>query len=248
MATGQNEIRPPDAPSASKHLTSRQYDPESSARTNQSPHRPFANAQRDSKTARIKTAAEAGPGERQLTREDIETDLFHALEPMYGPTIARQVAMNHSVQSQQPPSRLLSPAILCAPDTGVPSMTSQMATKGNLTPVGPEEGRGSRMPSMTSNMTVKGSPNPRPQDLEPEHVMSPYTASSVSTTPSNVKHIVAESKFHDETLCQLLDAARLNLIGEEAKKALNRAARARVIELRDMRAHGGVCYFVDTPS
>jgi hypothetical protein len=37
-----------------------------------------------------------------------------------------------------------------------------------------------------------------------------------------------------------LDAARLNLIGEEAKKALNRAARARVIELRDLRAAAGV--------
>jgi hypothetical protein len=51
-----------------------------------------------------------------------------------------------------------------------------------------------------------------------------------------VKKIVAESKFHDDTLCQLLDAARLNLIGGEAKKALNRAARARVVELKDIRA------------
>jgi hypothetical protein len=36
-----------------------------------------------------------------------------------------------------------------------------------------------------------------------------------------VKNLVADSKFHDDVLCQLLDAARLNLIGEEAKKALN---------------------------
>jgi hypothetical protein len=35
-----------------------------------------------------------------------------------------------------------------------------------------------------------------------------------------------------------LDAARLNLIGGEAKKALNRAARARVVELKDIKAHG----------
>jgi hypothetical protein len=56
------------------------------------------------------------------------------------------------------------------------------------------------------------------------------------TTVSNVKKIVAESRFHDDTLCQLLDAARLNLIGGEAKKALNRAARARVVELKDLKA------------
>lgn len=33
-----------------------------------------------------------------------------------------------------------------------------------------------------------------------------------------------------------MDAARLNLIGGEAKKALNRAARARVVELKDIKA------------
>ncbi|RXK38177.1 hypothetical protein M231_04551 [Tremella mesenterica] len=67
---------------------------------------------------------------------------------------------------------------------------------------------------------------------------SPYAPSVAPTTTSNVHRLVAESKFHDETLCQLLDAARLNLIGDEAKKALNRAARARVIELKDMRVRG----------
>ena len=61
-------------------------------------------------------------------------------------------------------------------------------------------------------------------------------ASIAPTTVSNVKKIVADSRFHDETLCQLLDAARLNLIGGEAKKALNRAARARVVELKDIKA------------
>lgn len=64
--------------------------------------------------------------------------------------------------------------------------------------------------------------------------------SHVSTTASNVKRLASDSKFHDETLCQLLEAARLNLIGGEAKRALNRAARARVIELRDMRKHADV--------
>jgi hypothetical protein len=58
------------------------------------------------------------------------------------------------------------------------------------------------------------------------------------TTASNVKKLVAESKYHDETLCQLLDAAQLNLIGKEAKRALNRAARTRITELKELRAHG----------
>ncbi|WVR08956.1 hypothetical protein IAU60_006015 [Kwoniella sp. DSM 27419] len=56
-----------------------------------------------------------------------------------------------------------------------------------------------------------------------------------ATSVSNVNQLVADSKFHDETLCQLLDGARLNLIGDQAKKALQRAARARIIELRDLR-------------
>ena len=55
------------------------------------------------------------------------------------------------------------------------------------------------------------------------------------TTASNIKRLVSNSGVHDEQLCQLLDAAKLNLIGSEAKKALQRAARARVIELRDAR-------------
>jgi len=50
-----------------------------------------------------------------------------------------------------------------------------------------------------------------------------------------VPQMVQRSTFHDETLCQLLDASRLNLLGEEAKKALMRAARARVVELKDIR-------------
>ncbi|KAL7421133.1 hypothetical protein Q5752_004018 [Cryptotrichosporon argae] len=58
------------------------------------------------------------------------------------------------------------------------------------------------------------------------------------TTATNVNKIVADSSFHDETLCQLLDAARLNLIGDAAKKALMRAARARVVELKDLKDQG----------
>lgn len=65
-------------------------------------------------------------------------------------------------------------------------------------------------------------------------------ASFAPTTTSNVKQLVADSRFHDDTLCQLLDAARLNLIGGEAKKALNRAARTRVSELKDMKARGEI--------
>lgn len=58
------------------------------------------------------------------------------------------------------------------------------------------------------------------------------------TTASNVKKLVAASKYHDETLCQLLDAAQLNLIGKEAKRALNRAARTRITELKELRTQG----------
>lgn len=60
------------------------------------------------------------------------------------------------------------------------------------------------------------------------------------TSASNVKKLVQNSSFHDETLCELLEAARLNLIGPEAKKALQRAARARVIELKDIKEKGAV--------
>ncbi|KAK4685503.1 MFS transporter, UMF1 family, partial [Tremellales sp. Uapishka_1] len=66
----------------------------------------------------------------------------------------------------------------------------------------------------------------------------PRPVSFAPTTASNVAQMVADSRYHDEALCQLLDAARLNLIGEEAKKALRRAAKARVIELRDLREQG----------
>ena len=77
--------------------------------------------------------------------------------------------------------------------------------------------------------------------LQPRPIVSDVAslAESVApTTATHVKRLVNDSKFHDEVLCQLLDAARLNLIGSEAKKALNRAAKARVAELRDLRGKG----------
>ncbi|ODO06026.1 hypothetical protein L198_01254 [Cryptococcus wingfieldii CBS 7118] len=74
-----------------------------------------------------------------------------------------------------------------------------------------------------------------------ESLLSPtlsQPSSLPSTTLSNVKRLIDSSRYHDETLCQLLDAARLNLIGGEAKKALQRAARARVVELKELRERG----------
>lgn len=82
-----------------------------------------------------------------------------------------------------------------------------------------------------SNSPSHHQPRPSSDAISVAHSIAP-------TTVSNVKKIVADSRFHDETLCQLLDAARLNLIGEEAKKALNRAARARVVELKDIKSQG----------
>ncbi|KAK6906142.1 hypothetical protein I203_100126 [Kwoniella mangroviensis CBS 8507] len=82
---------------------------------------------------------------------------------------------------------------------------------------------------------------------EEASVVRSHHESVAPTTISNVKKLVAESRFHDETLCQLLDAARLNLIGDAAKKALQRAARARVIELRDLRERGEIEEGLRTP-
>lgn len=78
--------------------------------------------------------------------------------------------------------------------------------------------------------------------MERLSTVSDHTAkvSVTPTTTTQVKQLVKGSSFHDETLCQLLDAARLNLIGEEAKRALMRAARCRVVELRDLKRHGEV--------
>ena len=85
----------------------------------------------------------------------------------------------------------------------------------------------------TSDVRSDGSITPKARTRVP-------SGSDVPITASRVKHIVAESKFHDKTLCQLLDAVRLNLIGTEAKKALLLAAKARVNELAELRNQGEV--------
>jgi hypothetical protein len=83
-------------------------------------------------------------------------------------------------------------------------------------------------PSVASDARTHGARSDRTLRAEPAPSVAP-------TSASNIKKLVHESGVHDEVLCQLLDAAKLNLIGSEAKKALQRAARARVIELRDAR-------------
>ena len=156
--------------------------------------------------------------------------------PFYGHTQAPIQTQSGNARYLQSPAHLQG-----APSHTIPSMTSQMPTQGTISPaqehsqhaVNPNE-----MRSFASHLTQHGSPRRNNLDLEP--IVSPVSHFSVSTTHSNIKHLVSDSRFHDEILCQLLDAARLNLIGEEAKKALNRAARARVIELRDMRDKGMV--------
>ncbi|WVQ93108.1 hypothetical protein IAU59_000172 [Kwoniella sp. CBS 9459] len=101
-----------------------------------------------------------------------------------------------------------------------------------------------------SQVRTKNTPTIIPNEVSEYHhehtedeegsIVPSHRCSVAPTTVSNVKKLVAESRFHDETLCQLLDAARLNLIGDEAKKALQRAAKARVIELRDLRERGEI--------
>ncbi len=68
-------------------------------------------------------------------------------------------------------------------------------------------------------------------DYELDESDTEADAVSQITRLTNIAKLVDDSTFHDDTLCQLLDAARLNLIGDQAKKALMRAARTRVDEL-----------------
>jgi hypothetical protein len=84
------------------------------------------------------------------------------------------------------------------------------------------------------------SPAPSPphlRELVPDLTPIADDVSCVSSAvPTEmVPQMVHRSSFHDETLCQLMDASRLNLLGDEAKKALKRAARARVVELKHLR-------------
>ena len=166
---------------------------------------------------------------------------MNRLGPVLGPMVAYE--MKHA----QLQTGMLQPsAVLHPPASGgtVPPM-SHTPAQDTMAPHLPGAGARDRIRSMATQATyvpTQASPQRTFRELDDEHVglMSPTTATSFETTPSNVKHMVSESKFHDETLCQLLDAARLNLIGPDAKRALQRAARARVIELRDMRANGKV--------
>lgn len=162
------------------------------------------------------------PFGHQPNEQDIQAIISGALAPYLVPNV-RQQYLGYNAPS---------------------GMTSQMPTQGSATPQPhptqqEQDAMNGRIPSMASRATAHGSPRTQAtliEDPEP----SPASLLSMSTSPSNVKQLVEHSKFHDEILCQLLDAARLNLIGSEAKKALQRAARARVIELRDMRNRGEV--------
>ena len=176
----------------------------------------------------------------QPTQAEVEADLINRLGPVIGPMVAYEMKHAHVVHGGHQPV-----AESQAPPGDRPSLSGPLPPRGTMTPHLPTAGTQSRIPSMETHATyVPSQPSPqgtfRELDDEYAELMSPTTARSFETTQSNVKHIVSESKFHDETLCQLLDAASLNLIGPDAKRALQRAARARVIELRDMRANGKV--------
>lgn len=83
------------------------------------------------------------------------------------------------------------------------------------------------MPEIEREILQAGAPSPAPE-------------SEASSSFTKLQGLLDRSSFHDEVLCQLLDAIHNRLIGEEAQKALIRAAKARVIELKDMKARGEV--------
>lgn len=144
-------------------------------------------------------------------------------------------AQNRAASLSPETKRVKSPSVVpSVPPPNVP-VTQPPPPAGARSPTG-------RVPSAATATQVGTATRPvlelPEDDAATVTAASPRPLSVAPTTASNVKQLVAESKFHDETLCQLLDAARLNLIGDEAKKALNRAARARVIELKDMRMRG----------
>lgn len=95
-------------------------------------------------------------------------------------------------------------------------------------PASPEELE-PKIPDLEREILQAGAP---PPPTTPE--------SEASSSFTKLQGLLDRSSFHDEVLCQLLDAIHNRLIGEEAQKALIRAAKARVIELKDMKARGGV--------
>lgn len=62
-------------------------------------------------------------------------------------------------------------------------------------------------------------------------VENPDRYSQTLTTASLVDNLVRGSHYHDETLCQLLLAARNTKLGDAAKRAVRHAARKRVMQL-----------------
>ena len=78
-------------------------------------------------------------------------------------------------------------------------------------------------------------PQPRPQLRPPVSGHQANRMSTATTTMSLVNQIVTDSRFHDDSLCDLLRAARDDSLGDAAKKALRRAARERVMDLTGMR-------------
>lgn len=81
---------------------------------------------------------------------------------------------------------------------------------------------------------------PSGRDLGAEETSSSPSSSDATTDFKQMQGLVDRSCFHDEVLCQLLDGIHNRLIGEEAQKALIRAAKARVIELKARQARGEV--------
>ena len=64
--------------------------------------------------------------------------------------------------------------------------------------------------------------------------------SQALTTASLIDNLVRGSHYHDETLCQLLLAARDPGLGDAAKWSLQRAARERLMQLLSRNNHSGV--------
>ena len=135
----------------------------------------------------------------------------------------------------------VTPGILRSPRHQEQLLTSQAPALGTAFNSHPE----TRNVSLSSQMPTVGTTSPAPvqQELEADD-----KSTLALTTASHVKEIVSQSRFHDETLCQLLDAARLNLVGSEAKKALSRAASERVAELRALRDRGALADEVIIPA
>ncbi|ORY33094.1 hypothetical protein BCR39DRAFT_557284 [Naematelia encephala] len=133
----------------------------------------------------------------------------------------------HATPAANPPSSRLAPSIPLSASVKAPSYVSAYLP--------PHAARNS--PSETSVASGNRSEASTAR-LAPQIEVASHPGSYAPTTVSNVKKIVNDSSYHDDILCQLLDASRLNLLGKAAKQALLRAARARVIELRDLRAKG----------